>query len=124
ILLTGLGQFVAGRRKRGIIWLAVSAGFAAASLLVVSEPALIPALLLLIAVGAIISLAAMIDAYVCGRRSPNRMLNRPVVRYLIGLGLVGSSFFLNPSLRLSHLLKRYVVEAFVMPTRSMSPTIQ
>lgn len=124
LFLPGLGQFLAGRHRRGLIWFSISI---LVSLIGIGLLGLRGRVLLilfpLVTLEVILSLAVIIDAYLIGRRTGGRMLSRPWLRYLAGLFVLVMAFFLQPSKLIAIAQRPYWAEAFVMPTPSMNPTI-
>lgn len=123
ILLPGLGPFIAGHRRRGLLWLAVALLFDADAMGSLTVPAFVPALLVLAPLVIVVHVWCWTDSFLCGRRSGTSFVRSPPLRYAIGIGLLVLSFILSPQVRFADLVKARVVEAFQTPTASMSPTL-
>jgi signal peptidase I len=122
ILLPGLGHFIAGFRRRGLLWLAAAVVLAGAGAVALAVPALVPALLVLLPLALIMEFVRWLDAYLCGRRSTAPMLRTPPRRYLVGVALLAVAVFAAPTSWLARPIKR-VAEAFHMPANAMSPAL-
>lgn len=123
MFLPGLGQFLAGERRRGCGWFIVFAVLMTIGLIALSSARLFPVLMVLLPLSALLSLASWIDAYRVGRQSQRPMLGGPGFRYLAAMVLVGLSLFAHPSVLPALLVRQYLAEAFIMPSVAMSPTI-
>lgn len=125
LLLWGAGHWIAGRWRRGTLWLLASLFLTAALFAGIVKPFLVPALLVLVPLYAVLVVTVLIDAFICGRRSRGRMLGRAALRYLAGVLLVAASY---PFGRLigtaAHSAFRAAgEESFVIPFSSMAPTL-
>ena len=87
-LLPGLGQWISGRRRRGACWLAVWAVAAVVSLSSTYVRGGVVVCLVALIAWSMSPLLAAIDAFVRGRRAGQSILRWPLVRYLVGIGLV------------------------------------
>jgi signal peptidase I len=123
LAMPGVGHFLAGVRRRAIFWFAVCMGIGLLVLVAASNHALTPAIIVLLPLSLLAQLAMLIDGYRVGRRSQHEMLRWPIARYAAGIGALALANFVSPSLRGAVWLRDHVVEAFVMPTHAMSPTI-
>jgi signal peptidase I len=125
--VTGLGHAIVGRLHRGLIWFIGSVVVSLALLTAIWFPRLFPALLIIFPLGFVWSIAALVDAYICGHHSRGRLLRNPLNRYLAGAALIVlltiARRFTSPAIAAATLIKNHVAEAFVIPSRSMSPTI-
>lgn len=123
ILLPGLGQLFAGRRRRAVMWFLIwlFPGLAGAVCLAYPNTLLVAA-----AFGAtemLLLLSMYVDAFVIGRRSDRRMLGPPWLRYLVGIGFLLATAFASPRFLLAYHLRDHYVEAFVTSSGAMSPTL-
>ncbi len=123
VLLPGLGQFFAGYRRRGLIWLLVVLSVDTLAFTSLCLPDFVPAIMVLGPIATITHLSCWVDSYLCGRRSAKDHFRFAVWRYATGLGLLVLGIVLAPQGRVAELLKARVVEAFQTPTASMSPTL-
>ena len=124
LLAWGLGHLLAGRTRRGVWWFVAWVVTGAAIVVALVVPTLVPALVVLIPLHLVLHLWALVDAFRCARHSPRPMLGRPALRYLAAIGLLVVVFFLNPVTWFAEYVRGQWVEAFVLPAKSMSPTIQ
>jgi len=124
LLLPGLGHWITNDRRRAVRWFAVLVLWSAVTVLCMSIPAAFPILLVIFPLGVIAQVLMWIDAYRRGRSSNARMLGHPAARYVVALAIAAIAVFIAPTAYLAYPLRRYIVEAFVMPTAAMSPTIQ
>jgi signal peptidase I len=124
LVVPGLGHLIAGFRKRGVVWFAVCEGIAVLVMIAGSIPILLPAVLVLFPLSLLAQLSMLIDAYRTGRTSTREMLRWPAARYAIGIGILVLGNFLHLNTRVALWYRDHLVEAFVMPTESMSPTIK
>jgi signal peptidase I len=122
VLFPGIGHWIVGSNRRGMYF------FLAAilnNLLVIATllvPRLLPLLFFVLPAGVVLAVLAYIDAYLAGRRSNRTLFQWPIVRYLIGIGLlVLAHFNLNAA---GEYIKDHWVEAFYLPSKSMLPTLQ
>lgn len=123
LYLPGLGQLIAGDRRRAAVWFVAWLVLLAASVATLVAPALFIAIVVVAPLGAVFTIACVVDAFVRGRKSPKRMLDRPLLRYVAGVALIVAGLYLNPS-ALAAMFAHSRVEALVVPTRSMAPTLQ
>ena len=125
-VLCGLGHVIAGSTRRGFLWLLAWLVVSAACMGALLVPALSPLLLALLPTQVVIILAALIDAFVVGRRSPRQMLGRPALRYLAGIGLVigGLIAWSGLNLATARALHAGGTETFAIRSSSMVPTLQ
>jgi len=122
IFVPGLGQIIAGERRRGLIWLTAYAAASAFIFATYVLPRLTPLLIVIVPLNFIMQIACFIDAYRVGHRSSRAMLGGPGRRYAVAVGLLLASMFANP-LAAGELLMRRFAETFVQRTASMSPTV-
>lgn len=123
ILLPGLGLFVAGRRRRGMLWFSIWLVMGLTGAVCLAYP---DTLLVAAALGAIemlLLLSMYVDAFVIGRRSDRRMIGRPWLRYLLGIGFLLATEFASPRFLLAYHLRDHYVEASVTGSGTMSPTL-
>jgi signal peptidase I len=123
VLLPGLGQFFAGQRRRGMLWLLVCAAISLTGAVCLAHPAALPVAAVLAAIETVLMLLMLIDAFIRGRRSDRRMLGRPWLRYLVGIGFLLATAFAGPRFLLAYHLRDHYVEAFVTRSGAMSPTL-
>ena len=123
VLLPGLGQFFAGRRRRGMLWLLVCVAISLTGAVCLAHPAALPVAAVLAAIETVLMLLMLIDAFIRGRRSDRRMLGRPWLRYLVGIGFLLATAFASPRFLLAYHLRDHYVEAFVTRSGAMSPTL-
>lgn len=123
VALPGLGQFITGYRWRGIIWFMLWLAIGAIGVIALAVPVLVPALLIVIPIVFAAHIWMWIDAYRCGRRSRLKLLGSPLLRYVSGVAILALVWFVAPDRRLAVLIRDHLVEAFVIPTNSMAPTL-
>ncbi|HUQ69507.1 MAG TPA: signal peptidase I [Planctomycetaceae bacterium] len=125
MLCCGLGQIYCGRAGRGLVMYSLSMLFGPIVIATVmtgsSLPWLIAFLLSLIAI-AVVTIGSVIDAHrlaksLAGQQYEPRDYNRPVVYRLMALTSITYAFVLAMFLRAN------VTEAFMIPSRSMAPTL-
>lgn len=125
-LLPGLGQIYCGDIRRGILWMGASFALliaAVATLMMAPTRSGFAFAVGLIAVDVILCLVCAIHAWRLGmrvgRQYPLKDYNRwYVYTVLLLIGICGSG------LGLAFVLNERVVQAFVIPTKSMEPTIE
>lgn len=123
MLLSGLGHYIVGERAAAKRWFLLSVGLFATTLLCGSVAPLVPICLALVPIGLIFQIFLWVSAFRAARRSDHAPFKSPLVRYLVAALLLFVALFLIPAKYIAYPWQRYVVEAFVMPTASMSPTI-
>jgi signal peptidase I len=124
LFVPGLGQYLAGRRARGVKWLVgILAATAVGLGLLAWPPGTIYGLVIVLLVG-MTQLAMLIDAYVLGRRSDRPLTGKPLPRYAIALGFLVATAIVSPLGLLVLLYRAYAVQAFHIPGGSMAPEIQ
>src|SRR5438034_11647891 len=79
LAVDGLGHLFAGRYRRGLFWFLLSWGLLALLISCAMVRALMPALIVLVPVGALLTVWCIIAAYLVGRRSPRPMLRFPAL---------------------------------------------
>jgi signal peptidase I len=121
--LPGLGQLVSRRWRRGIVWLAVVITCQATTLFAVALPALVPALLVLLPLTFLVQLWMWIDSFRCGQRTHAPILGRPFINYPVGLLLIAAALFVPVLLKPALMVRDHLVEAFVISSASMNPSI-
>lgn len=84
----GLGHFLVGRPRRALKWLAAWAIVLAASVSALLAPTWVPALIVLVPLQLLLTLAALVDAFLSGRRSNNVRPRRAWQRYAAGIILL------------------------------------
>jgi len=120
----GLGHLIAGDRAKALRWAAAMIAYIALASLPFAFPALVPALLLLLPGQLLLAIIACIDAYRTAKRTQCLMLGRPALRYLAAIGLMVVAAAGRPAFPLAYYLRANWMEAFWLPTASMSPTIR
>jgi signal peptidase I len=123
IFVPGLGQIIAGERRRGLKWLATYIAAFAIIFATCVLPRLTPLLVVIVPLNFSIQLACFVDAYRVGHRSSRAMLGGPGRRYLVAVALLLATMFANP-LFVGMLLTQRFAETFEQPTAGMSPTLQ
>ena len=124
IFLPGLGQFLAGRRKRGLRWFAAILAVAAVALAAMSFPRTLPALIVLLPVSVLLQLAMWVDAFRCAAASQSSMLGQPWKRFLAGIAFLAITVFLHPSRLVGAYFRDHVAEGYTGMTQAMYPTLQ
>lgn len=123
LMLPGLGHLSAGRWRRAAGWFTAALVISALSVVALLTPALQPALLGILPAALLLQIACLIDAYRTGRHSPRPMLGSPLWRYAAGIGLILLSVLVHPAPLLVRALLTPRVEAFMMPSKAMEPTL-
>jgi len=123
ILLPGLGQLFAGRRRRGVMWFLASVAIGVTGLACLAHPATLPVAAGLTVMEIALAAAMLIDAFISGRQSNRRMLGRPWLRYLTGIGCLVAANFANPRFLLGYYFRDHYAEAFAITSGAMSPTL-
>ena len=124
LYLPGLGQLIAGERRRASLWFAAWLACVIVSMLMLAVPALVIGLVVMVPAQLVLTLACVVDAFRRGRASQGRMLGPPVLRYLAGVAFIlAGMFMLHPAMPVAMWVRAHVAEAFVLPSTSMSPTI-
>jgi signal peptidase I len=125
-VLWGLGHFIAGQRRRGVIWFGVSVVLSVLEIATISVPRLIPFLLVLAPIHVVLFVVLLLQSFRMGRQSSGRMLGHPAVRYLAGFGLlmgayVESRLVRRPLLALTSALGD---GTYAISSNSMRPTLR
>jgi signal peptidase I len=124
LFVPGLGQYLAGRRARGVKWLlGILAGTAVGLGLLVWPPATIYGLVIVLLAGTA-QLAMLVDAYLVGRRCDRPLIGSPLSRYAIALGFLVATAIVSPIGLLLLLYRTYALQTFHIPGNSMAPAIQ
>ncbi|HZL36383.1 MAG TPA: signal peptidase I [Tepidisphaeraceae bacterium] len=121
VALCGLGHWIAGRGRRGLVWFVLDIVLLGAAASAAVFPRLLPVLLPVVSLRWIVIIAAMVDAFICGRKSSRPILGRAVWRYLAGIFIVAAGT--AAQLALISFWRQNVCEAFIMPTRTMAPNL-
>lgn len=121
-LVPGLGHFLFGAHRRAAIWLIISAAACVAISFSLITPRLLSALLFLVPVGLLVTLALYVDAFRAARRSPIR-LGGPAVRYASGIVLLLVCMMVNPAQLMLPLLTQRV-HTYRAVSGAMRPTLQ
>ena len=124
LLLPGLGQILAGERRRGVRWIAAYVTLTIVTLATFVTHQLVPVLIVTVPLQILLQLACVIDAYRVGRRSTRKMLGGPARRYFVAVLLILATMFANPMFALALPAQRFLAETFVTPAASMSPTLE
>ena len=119
----GLGHLLAGRTRRGLMWLVGSVVLSAAIAVSLIVPTLVPALIVLFPLSLVLQVWVLVDAFRCARRSCGAMLGGPLARYAVAGALLAAALFFNPSVWFASYLRSQWVEAFVQHAGSMAPAI-
>jgi signal peptidase I len=122
-VLPGLGFWIIGRRRRAVAWFAVLITIAAAAVVAMCFPSLVPALLVLLPLSVALQLLMLVDGYRLGRNAPRKILSSPLLRYLAGCAILVLLGVISPGRRVGIVIRDHVVEAFLMPTQGMAPTL-
>lgn len=117
----GLGHLLCGRTRRALGWFIAWLVVTAASLVCLLVPRCAAGLIVLVPLQIVLLLVALVDAFVTGRSSERVYVQRAWQRYLAGVALLVVAVVLGRLARGYLLLPS--VEAFIMPTKSMVPTL-
>ena len=125
-VLWGLGHFIAGQRRRGVIWFGIWMALVVLELVVLSITPLIPLLLVLVPIQAVLFIVLMVQSFQAGRGSPGRMLGHPALRYVAGLGLLVGALVEGRLIRgpLLALISALGDGGYAITTQAMRPTLQ
>ena len=127
IFLPGLGHALAGRLGRGLKWLGMVFTVQVAILALLSVPQTTTVAFVAMPIAILTCFLPWIDAFRCARRSFRPMLRSAVGRYVVGAALLVAAVFVGPAYWASYGLAQFVrnryVEAFVIASGSMSPTL-
>ncbi|MGQ9651919.1 MAG: signal peptidase I [Phycisphaerae bacterium] len=123
VLLLGLGQFCAGRRRRGILWVLATVAIGVTGLACLAHLATPPVAAGLTTMEIALAAMMLIDAFISGRQSNCPMLGRPWLRYLTRIGCLLTANFANPRFLLGYYFRDHDIEAFVTNSGAMSPTL-
>ncbi len=119
----GVGHLLVGRFRRGILWALITWAVALLAVLAAIFCAPVPVIAALIVLAAVLQLAALVDAVVCGRH-PARYWGRWWSRGLVAGGIFLASLWVNPWLATAIAMRfRESCEAFVLSSNAMLPTI-
>jgi signal peptidase I len=121
LLFWGIGQGIAGFRRRAIFWFAAWLVLMSAILTAIAFPSLASALAVLFPLQLVLALVALIDAFLCGRRSARRLLGSPLLRYGAGIALIFAGWAF--SVAAGTLLRATLFETFVTASPTMRPTL-
>ena len=116
----GLGHFLVGNRSRAVRWFVAWLVVITTSLSTVLVPQWVPALMVLVPLQGVLALAALVDAFIAGRRSEWALLPRAWQRYGTGLILLVLAWGFG---RGAGWVLRHRVEAFVISSQGNAPTI-
>ena len=117
----GLGHWLCGRPRRALGWFVTWLLVTAATLLCLLVPRGVAGLIILVPLQLVLLLVALVDAFVTGRSSERVYLQHPWQRYLAGVALLVLAVALGRFVR-GYLLSPFV-EAFILPTKGMAPTL-
>jgi signal peptidase I len=125
-VLWGLGQWIAGFRRRGIAWFIVWVLLTAAELLALALPKWTGALFVLLPLQVVLFLVMTIDAFVRGRGAARPMLGRPIWRYVAGviIILIGQAAGRGINRVYDSLAHRLGANTVAITTHAMQPTLQ
>jgi len=118
----GIGQCIAGYPRRGACWFAAWLLITLSNLIVIAFPRLNFALMFLFPIAFVFSLAALIDGFICGRRSQRRLLATPLLRYLIGILFIVAAIAVSSTG--AQLLRATLFETFATKSQTMLPTLE
>lgn len=116
----GLGHFLVGRRRRAARWFAAWLIVVSVSVVALLVPRWVPALVILLPLQVVLTLAAIVDAFVVGRRAEDVPLHRAWQRYAAGVMLLVVAWGLPRGIGWT---VRHWAEAYVIPTAGMAPTV-
>jgi hypothetical protein len=119
----GLGQILAGERRRGLKWLATYIAAFAIIFATCVLPRLTPLLVVIVPLNFSIQLACFVDAYRVGHRSSRAMLGGPGRRYLVAVALLLATMFAKPAVRWHAAYTAFRRDVRATPA-GMSPTLQ
>jgi signal peptidase I len=116
----GVGHCIAGRARRGAGWFVLWVALLVLQLGALFYARLTPVLLVSVPLQWLLCTVMLIDAFLCGRRSSNTMLARPLARYAVGalLLLLAAAEWSAATTQ----LRDHLAQGFVLSTRSMAPT--
>jgi signal peptidase I len=123
LYVPSLGQFIAGERRRAAAWFGAFLALVALTLFVTATPILFTGVIVLFPASLLFTIACVVDAFRVGRRSSRPMLRVPMLRHLACVGFIVAAVFLNPVRPIAMFVRANCVEAFVMPTSGMAPTL-
>lgn len=126
VLFPGIGHWIAGRRRRGVIWFAAMAvGLVALGASIGFVPTILAAWVLTVVCTAIFAIAAA-DAFVCGRDPGRRLIGRAAPRYTAGIGLLllAVATWAGIAKIGSAALRAAGVRYLAITTQAMRPTLQ
>jgi len=121
--LAGLGHVLARDPRRAVKWFAAVAIWMTTYFLAAAVPSLVPALIVIVPLGMLLMLACVVDAWRTGRRAEVPRFGTSAMRVIIGIVFLAAAAVAPAALPLALLLRAKIVEAFVMPSASMSPTL-
>lgn len=129
VMVTGLGQIYAGKAKRGILFFSIPLILIIPLMLYLLQPntTINPLLLLLVIVGFGYGIFVIVDAYRCAKAyNISNNLTRNITadkRILLIVGIIFFGSIFNPSKIIALYIKKNVVQAFKIPTKTMEPTL-
>ena len=122
----GLGHMLAGRIRRGGLWLATALACELMGLWFIMPDLILPAMVALPIILLLI-LCMYVDAFICGRRSSKPMLGRAPARYATGTAIIVGTIFFHPWGAFSSFLVNHIlsgrVKTFSISSGSMTPTL-
>lgn len=121
IFFPGLGHWIAGANTKAALWFVVMATIESLAVMSLVFAHLL-LILVLMGAAAVLSICALIDAYMAGNRSSRTMLRWPLVRYLVAIVLVVLAHFGADAFGVY--IKSHWIQGFVFSGRSMFPVLQ
>jgi signal peptidase I len=125
ILFPGVGQWIAGRRRRGGAWFgAMVVGLVALTVSIAFAPMILAGWALTVACAAVFAMAVA-DAFICGRGSARRMLRSAGQRSAAGIVLLAlaAGTWMGIAKAGSAVLGAAGVRYVAITTRAMRPTL-
>jgi signal peptidase I len=121
LFLSGVGHWIVGARRRGIIWFAVATTFVVAQLSGVLAPGWFLVFVYAFPFAVCIRVAAVIDSWICARRSRRDFAWTDEGAFTTGFVFLVTGII--TSLLIAGFLETHVVRLFAISSNSMTPTI-
>lgn len=119
--LPGLGHWLAHERRRAVKWLLVYVVLTLISIAVLAVPPLAPAMIVLVPLGVVVTIACAVDAW---RETALPRLPNPALRVLAGVPFLIAAAIVPAALPLALLVRAHVAETFEVNSAPMGPTLQ